>query len=196
MKQKLEARKGLLYNIVWIILLLYIKILHYNMFGFLINNVHVTCVQTVLEVLKTNTCCPDCTWEYCQSNPNEICSARWSQRLNFRWSLHFNLISVPLSLAFNLWYFCRSVSMEKRECGGHCQHTTCSSCLLLKPPSCPQSCSPTDHVCLHRFGRCVRGHVAEEKHPPICHQNLKVSFLCNINSLSSVFNHYENVYYY
>ncbi|KAI7789463.1 putative cysteine-rich motor neuron 1 protein-like [Triplophysa rosa] len=100
-----------------------------------------TC-KPVLEVLKTNTCRPDCMWEYCQSNPNEICSAR-------------------------------SVSMKKRECGGHCQHTTCSSCLLLIPPSCPQSCSPTDHVCLHRFGRCVRGHLTEEKHPPICHQNLQ-----------------------
>ncbi|XP_042571574.1 cysteine-rich motor neuron 1 protein-like isoform X2 [Cyprinus carpio] len=100
-----------------------------------------TC-KSVLEVLKADTCRPECTREFCKANPNEICSAR-------------------------------SVSLEKRECGGHCQHTTCSSCLVLEPPSCPQSCSPTDHVCLHRFGRCVRGHLTQEKQPPICNQNLQ-----------------------
>ncbi|XP_073687980.1 cysteine-rich motor neuron 1 protein [Garra rufa] len=100
-----------------------------------------TC-KSVLEVLKADTCRPECTWEFCKANPNEICSAR-------------------------------SVLLERRECGGHCQHTTCSSCLVLRPPSCPQSCSPTDHVCLHRFGRCVRGHLIEQKHPPVCHQNLQ-----------------------
>lgn len=92
------------------------------------------------------------------------------------WMIYWHL----LSLSFVTDEFpisrCRSVSMEKRECGGHCQHTTCSSCLVLRPPSCAQSCSSTDHVCLHRFGRCVRGHLTEEKHPSVCHQNLQVHF--------------------
>ncbi|NP_001373590.1 IGFBP domain-containing protein precursor [Danio rerio] len=101
-----------------------------------------TC-KSVLEVLKGDTCRPECTWEYCKANPNDICSAR----------------SVLL--------------MEKRECGGQCQHTTCSSCLLLRPPPCSQPCSPTDHACLHRFGRCVRGHLTEDRHPPVCHHNLQ-----------------------
>ncbi|KAG9280970.1 cysteine-rich motor neuron 1 protein-like [Astyanax mexicanus] len=97
--------------------------------------------KSVLEVLEKDTCRPDCTWEFCQAHPNEICSAR-------------------------------SVAMEKRECGGFCQHTTCSSCLVLKRPACPQACSPTDHVCLHRFGRCVHGHLEPQK-ATVCHQNLQ-----------------------
>ncbi|XP_022527612.2 IGFBP domain-containing protein [Astyanax mexicanus] len=97
--------------------------------------------KSVLEVLEKDTCRPDCTWEFCQVHPNEICSAR-------------------------------SVAMEKRECGGFCQHTTCSSCLVLKRPACPQACSPTDHVCLHRFGRCVHGHLEPQK-ATVCHQNLQ-----------------------
>ncbi|XP_051976223.1 uncharacterized protein LOC127638649 isoform X1 [Xyrauchen texanus] len=108
-----------------------------------------TC-KSVLEVIKTNSCHSECTWEFCQANPNEICSAR-------------------------------SVSMHKRECGDYCQHTTCSSCIILKPPSCPQSCGPTDHICLHRYGRCVRSHLAGEKQPLVCHQNLQVN-LCRGNS--------------
>lgn len=32
--------------------------------------------QTVLEVLKADACRPECTWEFCKANPNEICSAR------------------------------------------------------------------------------------------------------------------------
>jgi len=31
---------------------------------------------TVLEVLKADACRPECTWEFCKANPNEICSAR------------------------------------------------------------------------------------------------------------------------
>ncbi|KAI2648233.1 Venom protein 302 [Labeo rohita] len=104
-----------------------------------------TC-KSVLEVLKADTCRPECTWEFCKVNPNEICSAR-------------------------------SVSLERRDCGGHCQHTTCSSCLVVRPPACPQSCAPTDHVCLHRFGRCVRGHLTEQNQPPVCHQNLQVNLI-------------------
>ncbi|XP_036432014.1 IGFBP domain-containing protein [Colossoma macropomum] len=97
--------------------------------------------KSVLEVLEKDTCRPDCTWEFCQAHPNEICSAR-------------------------------SVSLEKRECGGFCQHTTCSSCLVLRRPPCPQACAHTDHVCLHRFGRCVHGHLEAQK-PAVCHQNLQ-----------------------
>uniref|UniRef100_A0A3B4YYQ8 Si:ch73-330k17.3 n=1 Tax=Stegastes partitus TaxID=144197 RepID=A0A3B4YYQ8_9TELE len=52
-----------------------------------------------------------------------------------------------------------SVSLEQKACQGSCQHTSCSSCLLLKPPSCPQTCSPSDSTCLHQFGKCVHNHL-------------------------------------
>ncbi|XP_036825091.1 uncharacterized protein LOC110520940 [Oncorhynchus mykiss] len=105
--------------------------------------------KAVLETLDVESCRPECTWEYCQANPNEVCSAR-------------------------------SVSLEKQECHGTCQHTSCSSCLVLRPPSsasCPQTCAPSDPTCLHRFGRCVHNHLAEphrhHHHHPICHHNLQ-----------------------
>lgn len=69
---------------------------------------------------------------------------------------------------------CRSVSVEKRDCGGFCQHTTCSSCLVLRRPACPQACAQTDHVCLHHFGRCVHSHL-EAHRQTVCHQNLQVN---------------------
>ncbi|XP_017341040.1 IGFBP domain-containing protein [Ictalurus punctatus] len=75
----------------------------------------------------------------------------------------------------------RSVSVEKRECGGFCQHTTCSSCLVLRRPACSQACAHTDHVCLHRFGRCVHSHL-EAHRETVCHQNLQSNnegyFMC------------------
>ncbi|XP_071371466.1 cysteine-rich motor neuron 1 protein [Centroberyx affinis] len=66
----------------------------------------------------------------------------------------------------------RSVSLEKQECQGSCQHTSCQSCLLLNPPSCPQTCAPSDPSCVHRFGRCVHNHLSLPQHP-VCHQNLQ-----------------------
>ncbi|KAK6309348.1 hypothetical protein J4Q44_G00208110 [Coregonus suidteri] len=104
--------------------------------------------KAVLETLDVESCRPECTWEYCQANPNEVCSAR-------------------------------SVSLEKQECHGTCQHTSCFSCLVLRPPSsasCPQTCAPSDPACLHRFGRCVHNHLAEphRRHNlPVCHHNLQ-----------------------
>lgn len=62
----------------------------------------------------------------------------------------------------------RYVSLEKAACQGSCQHTSCSSCLLLKVPSCPQTCSPSDSSCLQRFGKCVHRHLADT-HNPVCH---------------------------
>ncbi|TWW76032.1 Venom protein 302 [Takifugu flavidus] len=44
----------------------------------------------------------------------------------------------------------RSVSLEEAPCQGSCQHTSCSSCLLLNPPPCPQTCTRSDSACLHR----------------------------------------------
>ncbi|KAL0968682.1 hypothetical protein UPYG_G00270140 [Umbra pygmaea] len=72
----------------------------------------------------------------------------------------------------------RSVSLEQLECQGSCQHTSCSSCLILRPPSsstsCPQTCAPSDPTCLHRFGSCVHNHLTElHRHKPICHHNLQ-----------------------
>uniref|UniRef100_UPI0037E97BC1 cysteine-rich motor neuron 1 protein n=1 Tax=Semicossyphus pulcher TaxID=241346 RepID=UPI0037E97BC1 len=66
----------------------------------------------------------------------------------------------------------RLVSLEKTECQGSCQHTSCSSCLLLMPPSCPQTCSPSDSSCLQRFGKCVHNHLTAT-HNPVCHNNLQ-----------------------
>ncbi|KAF7663738.1 hypothetical protein LDENG_00202060 [Lucifuga dentata] len=97
--------------------------------------------KAVIESLDAKNCRPDCTREYCQANPSEICSARF-------------------------------VSLEKQTCQGSCQHTSCSSCLLLKPPPCPQSCTTSDSSCLHRFGRCVHNHLSAS-HSPVCHHNLQ-----------------------
>uniref|UniRef100_A0A3Q2QIF0 Si:ch73-330k17.3 n=1 Tax=Fundulus heteroclitus TaxID=8078 RepID=A0A3Q2QIF0_FUNHE len=52
-----------------------------------------------------------------------------------------------------------SASLDKKACQGPCQHTSCSSCLTLRRPSCPHSCAPSDPACLHRFGRCVHNHL-------------------------------------
>ncbi|XP_030282290.1 cysteine-rich motor neuron 1 protein [Sparus aurata] len=91
--------------------------------------------------LDPESCQPECTREYCQANPSEICSARF-------------------------------VSLEKTTCQGSCQHTSCSSCLLLKPPSCPQTCNHSDASCLHRFGKCVHNHLTAT-HSHMCHNNLQ-----------------------
>ncbi|XP_070762787.1 cysteine-rich motor neuron 1 protein [Enoplosus armatus] len=75
----------------------------------------------------------------------------------------------------------RFVSLEKTACQGSCQHTSCSSCLLLTPPSCPQTCTPSDSSCLHHFGKCVHNHLTAT-HSPVCHTNLQRNpeghFLC------------------
>ncbi|XP_041965922.1 IGFBP domain-containing protein [Alosa sapidissima] len=97
------------------------------------------------SVLDVDTCRPDCTWEFCQANPHEICSGR-------------------------------HVSLGKQDCQGSCQHTSCSSCLVLQPPRCPQSCGTTDPACLQNYGRCVRRHLAHTHHPPTCHQTLQSNF--------------------
>ncbi|KAK0139032.1 Venom protein 302 [Merluccius polli] len=83
----------------------------------------------LLESTDLDNCRPDCTREYCQANPTEICSAR-------------------------------SASLQKKDCHGACQHTSCSSCLILKTSPCPQECNPSDQSCLHRFGRCVHNHLS------------------------------------
>ncbi|KAG7523441.1 cysteine-rich motor neuron 1 protein-like [Solea senegalensis] len=99
-----------------------------------------TC-EAVMVPQAPETCRPECTREYCQENPSEICSAR-------------------------------SVSLDKKSCQDSCQHTSCSSCLLLKPPSCPQTCASSDSSCLHRFGKCVHHHLTAP-HSPVCHNNLQ-----------------------
>ncbi|XP_029010527.1 IGFBP domain-containing protein [Betta splendens] len=75
------------------------------------------------------------------------------------------------------WEYCRAnpteicsaryASLEKAACQGSCQHTSCSSCLLLKVPSCPQTCTPSDSTCLQRFGKCVHRHLTAT-HSPVC----------------------------
>ncbi|XP_060891628.1 IGFBP domain-containing protein [Labrus mixtus] len=97
--------------------------------------------KAVIESLNPEVCHPECTKEYCQANPSEICSARF-------------------------------VSLENKDCQGSCQHTSCSSCLLLKAPPCPQTCSPSDSSCLRHFGRCVHQHLTAN-HSPVCHSNLQ-----------------------
>ncbi|XP_072241332.1 uncharacterized protein [Leuresthes tenuis] len=66
----------------------------------------------------------------------------------------------------------RSVSLEKNACQGSCQHTTCSSCLMLRSPSCPHTCTPSDSNCLQRFGKCVHNHLRAPPHP-VCHSDLQ-----------------------
>uniref|UniRef100_A0A3Q3J0K5 IGFBP N-terminal domain-containing protein n=1 Tax=Monopterus albus TaxID=43700 RepID=A0A3Q3J0K5_MONAL len=65
------------------------------------------------------------------------------------------------------------VSLEKKVCQGSCQHTSCSSCLLLKPPSCLQICAPSNFSCLQHFGKCVHSHLKATQNP-ICHNNLQL----------------------
>nr|XP_019934394.1 PREDICTED: cysteine-rich motor neuron 1 protein-like [Paralichthys olivaceus] len=97
--------------------------------------------RAVIEPVDPETCHPECTREFCQAHPSDVCSAR-------------------------------SVSLEKSSCQGSCQHTSCSSCLLLKPPPCPQTCGPSDSTCLHRFGKCVHNHL-KATHSPVCHSDLQ-----------------------
>ncbi|XP_068170209.1 IGFBP domain-containing protein isoform X2 [Antennarius striatus] len=81
----------------------------------------------------------------------------------------------------------RSVSLEKKPCQGSCQHTTCLSCLLLKPPSCPQTCTLSDSSCLHHFGKCVHNHLTAA-HSPVCHNSLQGTegfFLCLVPTCSN-----------
>ncbi|MEQ2221040.1 hypothetical protein ILYODFUR_011665 [Ilyodon furcidens] len=64
----------------------------------------------------------------------------------------------------------RFASLEKKACQGSCQHTSCTSCLMLKRPSCPHSCAPSDPACLHRFGKCVHNHL---KAHPACSSDIQ-----------------------
>lgn len=68
----------------------------------------------------------------------------------------------------------RSASLNKKDCHGSCQHTSCSSCLILKTPSCPQACGPSDPSCLHRFGRCVHNRLSLP-HRGLLDQDLEVT---------------------
>uniref|UniRef100_H3BA69 Si:ch73-330k17.3 n=1 Tax=Latimeria chalumnae TaxID=7897 RepID=H3BA69_LATCH len=49
----------------------------------------------------------------------------------------------------------RSFALEKEDCQGSCQHTSCSSCFVIKQPHCKQGCHPNDFHCIRHFGRCV-----------------------------------------
>ncbi|XP_061078544.1 IGFBP domain-containing protein [Conger conger] len=96
------------------------------------------------------------------------------------------------------WEYCRdhpsatcsagSVALGKQDCHGSCQHTSCSSCLVLKPPACTEPCGPADSACLQRFGRCVHSHMGETLHST-CHQNLHSNaegyFLCLMPTCAS-----------
>ncbi|XP_037539635.1 IGFBP domain-containing protein [Nematolebias whitei] len=67
----------------------------------------------------------------------------------------------------------RSVSLEQKACRGSCQHTSCSSCLLLRRPSCHHTCGASDSTCLQHFGRCVHNHLRELS-LPVCSSDLQV----------------------
>ncbi|XP_036391472.1 insulin-like growth factor-binding protein 4 [Megalops cyprinoides] len=99
------------------------------------------------------------------------------------------------------WEFCRdhpseicsarSVALERHECHGSCQHTSCSSCLVLRPPVCTQTCGQADAACMVRFGKCVQNHLSEASHP-VCHQNLHSNaegyFACLLPACPNVVN--------
>ncbi|KAL4660676.1 cysteine-rich motor neuron 1 protein-like [Arapaima gigas] len=90
------------------------------------------------------------------------------------------------------WEYCRdhpfetcsakSVALEKQACRGSCQRTSCSSCLVLHPPRCPQVCADDEHTCLKQFGECVHNQLSRLHQPDICHQNLESNtegfFMC------------------
>ncbi|CAN9499116.1 unnamed protein product [Ophioblennius macclurei] len=73
----------------------------------------------------------------------------------------------------------RFASLEKKSPQDTCQHTSCSSCLLLQDPPCPQACTPSDTTCLHHFGKCVRGHLTTAANQ-VCNRNLQTNgrFVC------------------
>ncbi|XP_041853426.1 IGFBP domain-containing protein [Melanotaenia boesemani] len=75
----------------------------------------------------------------------------------------------------------RFVSLEKKACQGSCQHTSCSSCFMLRRPSCPHTCTPSDATCLHHFGKCMHNQLrALPLH--VCHSDLQSNsgghFMC------------------
>lgn len=131
----------------------------------------------MIEPLDPETCHPECTKEYCQANPTELCSARCLHETSLNkllrcFSLCFYIAHCIVNSNLTV-VLCRFVSVEKKPCQGSCQHTSCSSCLLLNPPSCPQTCGPSDPSCLRRFGKCVHNHLTAA-HSPACHNNLQV----------------------
>lgn len=133
------------------------------------------CAYAVIGSMEPQTCRPECTREFCQANPSEICSARWLVAEN----VHLNASSCSFRKKSTTlhWLFDRSVSLQKSGCQDSCQHTSCSSCLLLKPPSCPQTCSDSDSACQRHFGRCVRSSLAavhRDRSNPLCLNNLQV----------------------
>uniref|UniRef100_A0AAV2L0J7 IGFBP N-terminal domain-containing protein n=1 Tax=Knipowitschia caucasica TaxID=637954 RepID=A0AAV2L0J7_KNICA len=65
----------------------------------------------------------------------------------------------------------RLVSLERRACQGSCQHTSCSACVLVTPPPCPQPCPASDQSCLQHFGKCVHNHL-QLPNQPVCHHNI------------------------
>ncbi|XP_033824682.1 IGFBP domain-containing protein [Periophthalmus magnuspinnatus] len=67
----------------------------------------------------------------------------------------------------------RLVSLERRPCQGSCQHTSCSACVLLVPPYCPQTCPSSDASCLQHFGKCVHSHLLTSLNQPVCHHNIQ-----------------------
>lgn len=71
----------------------------------------------------------------------------------------------------------RFVSLERKKCQGSCQHTSCSSCVLLKAPSCPQTCISSNSSCLLHFGKCVHNHLLASHNHPVCQQNIQVRTL-------------------
>uniref|UniRef100_A0A3B3ZUN8 IGFBP N-terminal domain-containing protein n=1 Tax=Periophthalmus magnuspinnatus TaxID=409849 RepID=A0A3B3ZUN8_9GOBI len=66
-----------------------------------------------------------------------------------------------------------SASLERRPCQGSCQHTSCSACVLLVPPYCPQTCPSSDASCLQHFGKCVHSHLLTSLNQPVCHHNIQ-----------------------
>lgn len=122
----------------------------------------------VIGPVDPETCHPECTREYCRNHPSGLCSARWAVLISLL--CHGDFPKLRSNGILFSWLR-RLVSLEKKSCQGSCQHVSCSSCLLIKPPPCPHTCSASDSTCLQRFGKCVHHHLS---HSPVCHNNLQV----------------------
>ncbi|XP_010882033.2 uncharacterized protein si:ch73-330k17.3 [Esox lucius] len=110
--------------------------------------------KTVLETLDVESCRPECTWEYCQANPSEICSAR------------------PVSL---------EKQECQGSLPAHLLLKLSGLRPLCQTPA-PRHVRPLTPPAVHRFGMCVQSHLnGPHQHNHICHHNLKSNaegYLC------------------
>lgn len=85
------------------------------------------CMSAVIEPSEAESCHPECTREFCQAHPTELCSAR-SVRSAFIWSLSITEIS-PCSRCF----------------AGRCPWRRCRAGVGARTPPAPAVCCSARH---------------------------------------------------